>query len=164
MEQVQKIEGISPDMLWTFIIVLVGLAAIFVLGYKVVEILRKEHERKVQREQLNGTDITDRIADKVIEKLQPTLDEKFGEVNAKFDEIDRKLQNDKEVIELHTTQLNAQKSRTDRLDNDNKALLHGMSALLSHEINGNSVDKLTKTQEALHNYLIDGIYKEDDWK
>ena len=151
-------------MLWTFIIVLVGLAAIFVLGYKVVEILRKEHERKIQREQLNGTDITDRIADKVIEKLQPTLDEKFGEVNAKFDEIDRKLQNDKEVIELHTTQLNAQKSRTDRLDNDNKALLHGMSALLSHEINGNSVDKLTKTQSALHNYLIDGIYKEDDWK
>ena len=38
------------------------------------------------------------------------------------------------------------------------------AALLSHEINGNSTDRLKKTQTAMNNYLIDGIYKEDDWK
>jgi len=156
MEQV-KIEGISPEMLWTFLVVLVGLAALFVLGHKVVEILRKEHERKVQRQALNGQDITDQIADKVMEKLQRSLDEKF-------EEIDRKLAADKATLDMHTTQLNAQKDRVDRLDDDSRALCHGVFALLSHEINGNSVDKLKKAHDAMRDYLIDGKYREEDWK
>lgn len=155
--QVQKIEGITPSMLWTFLVVLVGLMAIVVLGDKVADVFRKAKKRKQDNAELEGEDITDRIADKVMEQLTAKLDEKFAE-------IDRKLAADKETIDLHTTQLNAQKGRVDRLDNDNKALLHGMSALLSHEINGNSTDKLKKTQVALNNYLIDGVYKEDDWK
>lgn len=155
--QVQKIEGITPSMLWTFLVVLVGLMAIVVLGDKVADVFRKAKKRKQDNDELQGMDITDRIAEKVMEKLTPQLDEKFAK-------IDQKLAADKEAIDLHTTQLNAQKGRVDRLDNDNKALLHGMSALLSHEINGNSTDKLKKTQVALNNYLIDGVYKEDDWK
>jgi len=152
-----KIEGISPSMLWTFCIVLVGLMALVVLIYKVVEIMRKEHERKVQRQQLNGQDITDRIAEKVMEKLQPKLDEKF-------EEIDRKFAADKETLDMHTRQLNATSSRVDQLDNDNKALLHGMSALLSHEVNGGDGEKLKRTQSAMNNYLIDRKYREEDWK
>ena len=35
VQEVQKIEGISPQMLWTFLIVLVGLATLFILGHKV---------------------------------------------------------------------------------------------------------------------------------
>ena len=157
MQEVQKIEGISPDMLWIFVIVLVGLAALFVLGYKVIEILRKEHERKAQKQQLAGTDITDRIADKVMEKLKP-------ELKKRFDDIDKKLAADKEELVLHSSQLNAQKERVDRLDNDSKALCHGVFALLSHEVNGNSIDKLQKAQKAMQNYLIDGKYNEEDWK
>jgi hypothetical protein len=155
MEQVQKIEGISPDMLWTFFVVLVGLMALVVLGHKVIEIMRKEHERKEQKQQLSGDDITERIADAVMEKLQPKLDEKFAE-------IDRKLAADKEAIELHTTQLNANESRVRQLENGNKALCHGVFALLSHEVNGNSIDKLKKAQDGMKNYLIDGVYKEED--
>lgn len=156
-QQAAAIEGITPSMLWTFLVVLVGLMAIVVLGDKVADVFRKAKKRKQDNAELEGEDITDRIADKVMEQLTTKLDEKFAE-------IDRKLAADKETIDLHTTQLNAQKGRVDRLDNDNKALLHGMSALLSHEINGNSTDKLKKTQVALNNYLIDGVYKEDDWK
>ena len=55
----QTIEGITPAMLWTFCVVLVGLLALVVLVYKVVEIARKEHERRVNKEQLNGQDITE---------------------------------------------------------------------------------------------------------
>ena len=131
--------------------------ALVVLTYKVIEILRKEHERKMQRQQLNGQDITDRIAEKVMEKLQPKLDEKFNE-------IDRKFAADKETLDLHTRQLNATSSRVDQLDNDNKALLHGMSALLSHEVSGGDGEKLKKTQSAMNNYLIDRKYREEDWK
>ena len=159
-----KIEGISPDMLWTFCVVLVGLLALVVLVYKVVEIVRKEQERKADKQQMNGDDITDRIADKVMEKLTPQLDEKFGEINKHFESIDTKLANDKETIEMHTRQLNASEDRVKKLEDGNKALCHGIFALLGHEIDGNGNDVLRLTQKAMKNYLIDGVYKEADWQ
>ena len=150
MVQVEKIEGISPDMIWTALIVLVGAMALYVLFDKVREILRKEKRNREEREQLNGQDITDRIADKVMEKLQPQLDKKF-------DEIDRKFASDKETLTMHTNQLNAFEDRVSKLEGGNKALCHGVLALLEKD------PALAKPQMAMKNYLIDGIYKEDDW-
>lgn len=150
-QEVLKIEGISPSMLWTFLVVLVGLMALVVLGDKVLDVFRGAKQRKMEREQLQGTDVTDRIADKVMEKLEPKL-------NEKFEEIDRKLAADKQVIEIHTTQLNDHEGRVSKLEGGNKALCHGMLALL--EMN----PALTKAQHAMKNYLIDGKYREDDWQ
>lgn len=150
-ENLPKIEGISPSMLWNFMVVLVGLAALVVLAYKVVEIVRKEIERKEKRRQLNGQDITDQIANKVMERLQPELDKKF-------DEIDRKLAADKDTLISHTHQLNAFEDRVSKLENGNKALCHGILALLERD------STLTKAQTAMKNYLIDGVYDEGDWK
>lgn len=161
--EVIKIEGITPAMLWNFCAVLVGLLAIVVLVYKVVEIMRKEHERRENRQELAGQDITERIANAVMGKLTPELDKKFQEVNDKFTEIDQKLSNDKASIESHTRQLNAYENRVSQLESGNKALCHGVFALLSHEVNGNSVDKIKKAQDAMKNYLIDGTYREGDW-
>lgn len=155
-QQVQAIEGITPGMLWTFLVVLVGLMALVVLGDKVLDVFRKAKKRKQDQQELQGHDITDRIADKVIEKLQPKLDEKFAD-------IDRKLAADKATLEMHTAQLNAQNDRVDRLDNDTKALLHGMSALLGHIATGNSIERVKKANSAMSNYLIDRTYKEEDW-
>ena len=155
-EKVQAIEGITPSMLWTFLIVLVGLMALVVLGDKAIDVFRKAKKRKQEQQELQGTDITDRIADKVMAQLTPKLDEKFAE-------IDRKLAADKEAIDLQMSQLNAQKDRVDRLDNDNRALLHGMSALLGHIATGNSIDRVKKTNATMNNYLIDRKYHEEDW-
>lgn len=155
--KVQAIEGITPTMLWTFLVVLVGLMALVVLGDKVLDVYRNAKKRKAEREELQGADITDRIADKVIEKLTPQLDEKFAE-------IDRKLAADKASIDLHAAQLNAQSDRVDRLDNDTRALLHGMSALLNHIATGNNIDKVKRTNGTMNNYLIDRKYNEEDWK
>lgn len=167
----QNIEGITPSMLWTFCVVLVGLLALVVLIYKVVEIMRKEHERKVNREQLVGQGIEERIATAVMQKLTPELEKKFNEVNRKFDavntqftEIDKKLSNDKAEIEMHTRQLNAYEDRVDQLECGNKALCHGVFALLSHEVNGNSIDKLKAAHHAMQNFLIDGTYNEEAWQ
>lgn len=154
---VPTIEGFTPGMIWTFLIVLVGLMALVVLGDKVMDVYRNAKKRRKEHEELQGSDITDRIADKVIEKLTPTLDEKFAE-------IDRKLATDKSAIDLHTSQLNVQSDRVDRLDNDTRALLHGMSALLNHIATGNHIDKVKRTNSTMNNYLIDRKYSEEDWK
>ena len=153
----QTIEGVTPAMLWTFLVVLVGLMAVIVLGDKVADVFRNVSKRRREREELHGQDITDRIADKVMEKLEPKL-------NKKFEEIDRKLATDKETLEMHTRQLNAQQGRVDQLDNDTRALLHGVSALLGHIATGNSIDKVKKTNATMSNYLIDRKYNEEDWK
>ena len=155
-EKVQAIEGITPGMLWTFFVVLVGLMALVVLGDKVLDVFRKAKKRKQDQNDLKGEDITDRIASKVIEQLSPKLDEKFAE-------IDKKIAADKEIIDLHTRQLNAQTDRVDRLDNDSKALLHGMSALLGHIATGNSIERVKKTNSVMNNSLIDRKYHEEDW-
>jgi uncharacterized protein HemX len=156
-EKVQAIEGITPGMLWTTLIVVVGLMALYVLFGKARDVFRNEKQKKKEQTELQGQDITDRIANKVIEKLEPKLNEKFAE-------IDRKLESDKQTLELHTSQLNAQRDRVDRLDNDTRALLHGVSALLNHIATGNNVDKVKKTNAAMSNYLIDRKYDEEDWK
>lgn len=156
-KEVIKIEGISPDMLWTFLVVLVGLATLFLLGYKVIEVFRKEKKHKQEQQQLAGQDITDRIASKVEEKLEP----KFTEINSKFAEIDEKLSTDKANIDSHARQLNAYEDRVDKLERGNNALIHGVFALLGHQIDGNGIDKLRKSYSGMKNYLMDGEYKED---
>ena len=150
-QEVLKIEGISPSMLWTTLYVIVGICALVILGDKVLDVFRKSKQRRTEREQLQGTDVTDRIADKVMEKLEPKL-------NEKFEEIDRKLAADKQTIESHTTQHNDHESRVSKLEGGNMALCHGMLALLERD------PSLEKEQRAMKNYLIDGKYREDDWK
>ena len=160
--KVLTIEGISPDMIWVFVAVLVGLMSLFVLGHKVVEILRKEHERKVAQRQLEGQDITDQIAEKVTEKVNTQIDEKFDTFGKKFekrlDDIDKKLASDKESIESHTRQLNEHESRVSRLEGGNKALCQGMLALLKQNA------ATAKTEKAMENYLITGEYNKEDWQ
>ena len=56
-------------------------------------------------------------------------------------ETDEKLKRDKE--------------RLDVLEDGNKVICRGILALLSHEINGNSTDKLKASQSEITNYLID---------
>lgn len=151
-----KLEGITPDMLWTFLVVLAALAALYLLFDKVRTSIRTEQQRKADQQELKGKDITDRIADKVMAKLQEELDKKF-------DEIDTRLQRDRQDIDRHTTQLSAIESRVERLDESSRALCHGVFALLGHSVDGNSVEKLQKTHNAMKNYLIDGKYKEEEW-
>lgn len=147
VQQFEKAVGFSPDMFLTFIIVLLGIAGVFVLGDKVMDVFRKIHDRRKMSKQ----DVTDQIADKVMAKLQPKLDEKFAE-------IDSRLKADNETLKTHTTQLNDHEERVGELEGGNKALCHGMLALL--EMN----PALSNASKAMKNYLIDGTYKEEDWK
>ena len=57
-QQAQAIEGITPGMIWTFLVVLVGLMALVVLGDKVLDVFRKAKKRKQEQTELQGQDIT----------------------------------------------------------------------------------------------------------
>lgn len=139
----QQIEGITPDMLWTFLVVCVGLGALIVLGDKVMDVWRKHKARKELNDGPEGH-LAEEISKKVMEKLEP-----------RFGEIDRKLANDKALLDDHTKQLAAYDTRFARQEEGQRALCRGVLALLSHEINGNSSDKLREALEGIKNYLIE---------
>lgn len=51
--------------------------------------------------------------------------------------------------------LNSDKKRLDALEDGQKVMLRGINALVSHELNGNSADKLRQSQQEILNYLIE---------
>lgn len=53
------------------------------------------------------------------------------------------------------TKLKKDNERLKALEESNRMICRGIMALLSHEINGNSDDKLRKSLDEIQNYLID---------
>ena len=53
------------------------------------------------------------------------------------------------------TRLNNDHERLESMEKGNKVICRGILALLSHEINGNSVDKWMKSQSEMTDYLIE---------
>lgn len=51
--------------------------------------------------------------------------------------------------------LKSDHERLKTMEDGNKVVCRGILALLSHEINGNSIDKLKASQSEMTNYLID---------
>ena len=139
MEQIKPIEGITPGMIWTFVAVLVGLAALYVLYGKVRETYQKNKKMKDPENKL-----ADEISARVLEKLEP-----------RFAEIDKKLTNDKAMIDGHSRQIEALASRTDGNEDGVKALSRGVLALLNHTLHNGNTDELEHAQQALNDYLIE---------
>ena len=167
-EKTSFLEGLSLNSVWTFICIGFALVGAFLVIAKFIDQIKKWAKEHRENKALGKQGITEEIATKVTENITTQIDEKFDNfekrIEKKFEGIDKKLASDKEVLANHTRQLNAQEDRVDRLDNDTKALLHGMSALLGHIATGNSIDKVKKTNTTMNNYLIDRKYNEEDWK
>lgn len=53
------------------------------------------------------------------------------------------------------TRMNNDDDRLKSMEDGNKVICRGILALLSHEINGNSIDKLTASQTEITDYLIE---------
>ena len=157
-KKVLLLEGLLPIDVWNTIVVLVVLFGVFMLIFKGVVAIRDEVDKHKKKKKLNNTDITDQIAQKVLEKMQPILDEQLSAIDKRFEDIDKKLDSDKEQLESHTDQLNDHEDRVSKLEGGDKALCHGMLALLERD------PALGKAQRAMKNYLIDGKYDEGDWK
>ena len=143
MEQLPAVEGLTPSILWYTIVGLVGIGALIVLVDKVADVFRKRKAR-----QALATTPSEAFAETVSEKVKESLE-------PRFQDIDRKLANDKLLIEDHTRKLAGQADQIDAIEKGNKVLCRGILALLSHEINGNSTDKLAASRDEITNYLID---------
>ena len=143
MIQMQPIEGITPDMLWTALIVLVGVCGLIVLGDKVMDVWRKHQARK-QISSGPESQLAEAISKKVIEKMEP-----------RFADIDRKFANDKQLLETHTRQIGELNKRVDGLETGQKAQCRGILALLNHELHNGNSDEMEAAKKGMDNYLIE---------
>lgn len=143
METMQPIEGVTPGMLWTALIVLVAGATLYVLYGKVRDTYRKQQEyKKMQSDP--GNKLADEISAKVMERLEP-----------RFAEIDKKLANDKARIDEHTRAIDGLSRRTDGLETGQRALCRGVMALLNFNLHNGNNDEMEKAQAGINEYLID---------
>ena len=139
----QPIEGITPEILWYTLIGIIGIGSVIILGDKVVDVFRRKKERDEQKAKPTEA-LAAEVSRKVLEKLEP-----------RFAEIDRKLANDKLLIEDHTAKLSVQHRQIDEIEQGNKVMCRGVLAILSHMITGNGEDKLRESQAEITNYLIE---------
>ena len=147
MNQVQPIEGITPDMLWNFVLVLLGLCAIVVLVYKVIEIVRKEHERKEKKNKLADKDLTDEIAEKVLEKLEP-----------RFKDIEAKLTTDKARLDNHESAIKSINGSIETIKDGMQVTADALTAILDHELHNGNTDQMQKARDDLQKYT-NGLIK-----
>ena len=142
MQTLPTIEGMTPSVLWITLFGLVCIGTLIVLGDKVLDVFRKKHERDLLKKQPEDK-LAESISAKVIAKMEP-----------RFAEIDQKLATDKSRLDEHTRILGTHQDKLADIDRGNKVQCRGILALLSHEINGNSTDKLKESQQEITNYLI----------
>lgn len=58
-------------------------------------------------------------------------------------------------VDEHEEKLKKDYARLNELENGNRIMMRAMMALLSHDINGNSTEKLKESLDEIQQYLID---------
>ena len=149
------VEGLSPTILWYTLVGVVGIGALIVLYDKVRDVFRKRQaEKKNEEAEKDGT------IQGQLDKMSKQIDELKTDINKKFTAYDSQFANDKNMLDMHTRQ----QKHIDRLYGGQKAVCRGILALLNHEITGNSVDKLKRAQDLIQDYLIDGVWPDEQEK
>ena len=60
-----------------------------------------------------------------------------------------------QTVHQHEAKLEKDHERLNNLEESNRIMMRAMMALMSHELNGNSNDKLQASYEEIQQYLID---------
>lgn len=156
-EKPLALEGIiTPTGLWNaFVIFLVLIGVIYGIT-KFVILIRDEIKKKRDEKKLNKKDLTEQIADKVTERVNVKLDEKFQEIDDKFAKDKAAIDRHERQLAMHTKQL--RKAKT------------GMNALgqcvyvLFMRSNGGTVPEniIKSANESMTGYLFNKEGEEED--
>jgi len=74
--------------------------------------------------------------------------------DAPVDTLSQKVMENSKKISDHDQMLKNDKERLDDTDKQLRILMRSMMAMLSHEISGNSVDKLRDSMNEINDYLV----------
>lgn len=147
-EKVLLLEGLLPVDVWNALIVLFVLFGVFMVIFKGYVAIRDEHVKRKKEKQLRNVDVTEEIADKVMEKLEPKIDEKFKIV-------DDKLANDNIKLKDHDRKLEDLERRVIDTERGQKALSRCVYVLFVKSNGGElSQKQIDEANSAMENYLF----------
>ena len=132
---VQPIEGITPSALRTTASVLLGLAGVAIIVFKIVEFRWKWVDRK-QTEKAKG------------QAPVENLDARLKSIESRLNSIDEKLSSDKRRLE-------ALERQQDDADEGFRVMCKATLALLNNVLHNGNGDEMEAAQKALQNYLIE---------
>ena len=144
---VQPIEGITPEGLWTAVQVALGLAAIALVVFKLIEFYWKVKDRKQSDRLRTGTGLTDEIAEKVLEKLEP-----------RFKDIETKLTTDKARLDNHESAIKSINGSIETIKDGMQVTADALTAILDHELHNGNSDQMQKARDDLQAYT-NGLIK-----
>lgn len=153
------LEGIiTPTGLWNAIVIVLVLIGVIYGVCKFVILIRDEIKKHRDEKKLNKTDLTEQIADKVTERVNQKLDEKFRE-------IDEKFAKDKIAIDRHERQLASHAKQLRKAKTGLNALGQCVYVLFMRS-NGGSVPEnmIESANESMTKYLFnkEGEAEEND--
>ena len=147
-KQVVLLEGLLPVDVWNALIVLLILFGVFMAVFKGYVAIRDEHRKRKKEKELKNVDLTEEIADKVMEKLEPKIDEKFRAV-------DEKLANDNRKLNDHDRKLENLELRVMDTEKGQKALSRCVYVMFM-KLNGKELTQkqVEEANTAMENYLF----------
>ena len=74
--------------------------------------------------------------------------------NQPVSDLETRVKANTDKLEKHDGLLDNDKKRLDAIDEQQRILMRGIMALLSHEVNGNSIDKLKASLQEINDWLI----------
>lgn len=74
--------------------------------------------------------------------------------NAPIDKLATRADDTAEKLRTHDTMLEENQKRLDQLEDQQRIVLRALMAMLSHEINGNSIEKLQDSLNEIMSFLI----------
>ena len=74
--------------------------------------------------------------------------------NTPVDTLEEKVEKQEEKLDEHEDKLRKDYERLNELEDGTRIMMRAMMAMLSHEINGNSTDKLMGSLEEIQQFLI----------
>jgi len=141
----QSIQGFTPEMLWTTIIVVVGLGALFIEYDKIRTIFKNRKKERQEEEQTHDNgfrqQLTEDIATKVMEKLEPRLSG-----------IESKLENDKNRLDNHEDTISTIKKSNEVIAGGLEVTCNALVAVLDHELHNGNSDQMQKARDDLQHY------------
>ena len=113
------------DLTWDFLLKIVAMVIVIIGGYNALMSAVRNHREETKRRK------------EPVQQLKTTVDKNT------------------EALKKHEKMLKADRKRLDALEQQNRITLRALLSMLSHELNGNSTDKLKKSVKEIQDFLIE---------
>ena len=140
-----EIQGLTPALAWNTFSGLVIFGVIFMIIFNVYDAIMKIVDRRRARREHDQPDLADKVSRKVIEKLEPRIQE-----------IEHKLNNDKNRLDNHDI-LISEIQNTHKDTRDGLAAICKMLLVIASYGNMGNAKEIKEASAELTKYLADRL-------